>query len=347
MKAIMKKSAAPGLVMGEIDKPVLQKGEVIIKVAATGICGSDIHIYDWTSGYEWLEPYFPAVLGHEFSGIVVETGEGVADSWIGKKVVCMPGKTCLVCPACSRGQHNLCSSRRTIGLHSPGSFTDYVAVPVINCMVLPENVDLEIAALSEPLAVAANAVELAGIEVGETVVVLGPGTIGLMLAFLAKKAGAARVILTGVAADEARLTIGKKIGADMIVRVDENDLTPIVMEATGGSGADHVFEASGNGRALIQGIGVLKSGGDIVLVGIHGAPVSLDINALVRKEKRLLGAYGSSPKTWQRVIRILAESGNQLRPLITHRFPLEEGLAGFKASKEPGAVKVIIKSSEG
>jgi len=345
MKAIMKIKAVPGLEMHEIDKPCPQQGEVIVKVDSTGICGSDIHIYEWTSGYEWLEPYFPTVLGHEFSGTVEEAGEGVDNSLLGKRVVCMPGKPCFVCNACSIGQHNLCQNRRTIGLHNYGSFTNYVSVPLYNCFVLDDNTNLETAALAEPLAVAANAVELAGIKAGETVAVLGPGPIGLLCAFLARKSGATSVILTGTNVDRYRLELGKKMGADVLVNVEETDPVALALEKTGQLGVDHVFEASGSPHALKQGIKMMKSRAGLVLVGIHSVPVQLDMNELVRKEKRLIGAYGSSAKTWQRVTHILAESGKQLEALITHRVSLEEGIEGFRIAKDPKAAKVIIKSS--
>jgi len=343
LKAVVKSKAEPGLDLMDIDVPGLKIGEVLVKVAATGICGSDIHIYKWTSGYEWLVPYLPTVLGHEFYGTIVELGEGVKDLEVANKVVCMPGLPCMNCRYCQRGEHNRCIKRKTIGLHEWGSFAEYVAVPATNCLLLDENIN-EVAALAEPLAVVVNAIEISKLTIGETVAVIGPGTIGLMITLLAKRAGASRVILVGTKSDKKRLEVGKAFGADTIIEVEEQDPVNVIMNMTRGLGVDHVFEASGASQSVKNGIKMVCKGGTMTIVGIHSLPVEIDINMIVRQEKRILGSYGSSVKTWQKVIPILYDSQEMLKNLITHRVQLDNALQGFKLAKSSEEIKVLVLS---
>ncbi|KKM10063.1 hypothetical protein SY88_15570 [Clostridiales bacterium PH28_bin88] len=345
MKALMKTKPLPGLELGEVPIPRPQGQDVLIKVAATGICGSDIHIYEWTSGYEWLIPYFPLVLGHEFSGTVAETGSGVKNLSVGDRVVCIPGKPCGRCFYCLRGDQNLCVDRGSLGLRYWGSFAEYICVPEQNCLMIPGKLSFVVAALAEPLAVALNGLQLSGSGLADYVAVLGPGPIGLMVAYLAKQAGARRVILAGRPRDTGRLDIGRQLGADIATSAETGEVRGLVMEETGGIGADVVFEAAGSPAAVSEGLQLLRKGGTLVVVGIHAEPVSLWLNDIVRQEKKILGSYGSRPGLWRAVLEILAGGERVVGRLITHRFPLDKALQGFQAAHQPGTVKVMITSN--
>ncbi|MBA7579209.1 D-arabitol-phosphate dehydrogenase [subsurface metagenome] len=344
MKAVVKSKAEAGLDLMDIEVPGLRPGEVLVKVSAVGICGSDIHVYEWTSGYEWLIPYLPTVLGHEFCGTIVELGVGVKDFEVSNKVVCMPGLPCMNCKYCQRGEHNRCIKRKSIGLHEWGAFAEYVAIPATNCLLLDENISSEVAALAEPLAVVVNAIEISKLTIVENVAVMGPGPIGLMVTLLAKRAGASRVILIGTKSDRKRLEVGKAFGADTIIEVEEQDPVNAIMNMTRGLGVDHVFEASGASQSIKNGIKMVCKGGTMTIIGIHSLPVEIDINTIVRQEKCILGSYGSSAKTWQKVIPILYDSQEMLKNLITHRVQLDNILQGFKLAKSSEAIKVLVLS---
>jgi len=342
MKAIAKTKAQQGLEIVDRNIPQIKADEVLLKVSAAGICGSDLHINEWSSGYEWLAPYLPTVLGHEFSGIVAggcERGDKLA---IGDKVICMPIKPCMTCWYCLRGKHNLCADKKTIGLHHPGAFTEYVAVPKTNCYKMDDDLNMEVAALAEPLAIATNAVLNETITIGDTVAIMGPGTIGLLIALLSKRSGASKVLLAGLSTDQKRLKIGESLGVDITVTVDKQNLGEIVADVTHGLGADHVFEASGSRKALEGSLSLARKGGSINLVGIHSQQVEIDPNNLVRQEKRIIGSYSYSSKIWQKVKPMLSESAGELSALITHRFSVESGIHGFEVAKTPEALKVLI-----
>ncbi len=198
MIALRKTAAAFGAELVTLSTPsVVADGDVLVDVAAAGICGSDIHAYEWTPGYEFMTAAMPVTIGHEFSGIVRATGQGVTKFKRGDRVVCWPTVTCGKCHACEAGRPQYCQGRCTIGLHIDGGFADSVVVPAANCHRIPENLALDVAALTEPLSISVNAVDVAQVQPGDRVVVLGPGPIGLGAAWVAQKRGA-EVLLVGL-----------------------------------------------------------------------------------------------------------------------------------------------------
>lgn len=307
-------------------------GEVVIDVAAAGICGSDVHAYEWTDGYGWMAPHLPLTLGHEFAGAVVRTGTG-SGFREGDRVCVIPFVACGHCAACRAENPRACTAREGIGLTRDGGFAASVRVPARCCVRLPEAMDDELGALIEPLGVGLEAVDTAGVRVGDTVLVLGPGTIGQAIALFARLAGAARVVLAG-RDDAPRFAVLRALGFDALVDVAAAPLP---------GPFDVVIEATGVPGSINDGLAVLRPGGVCVAVGIHAAKLTLDLTALVRNRQQLRGSHGAARDVWDRVIAQVAAAPEAFRPMITHRLALADGVAGFELALRREAGKVVLR----
>ena len=333
MKALQKVKKGKGMALTHVPDPYISDHEVLVEVLAAGICGSDVHIYEWTGGYDWMN--LPLICGHEFSGRVVETGKTVSGLSIGQKVVCRVFLPCGECAMCRQGFMNKCLNARkndgALGINRNGGFAEYVAVPASYCIPVPEHLSFEEAALTEPLGIAANAAHDAKLMLGDTAVIFGPGGIGL-LTLLCAKALCSSVIVVGTAKDKQRLEMAKQLGADHILVAPEDNVADAVMSLTAGLGADVVFEATGYPPIVQQGLDVLRKCGRMVLIGIHPSAAQLDVTNMVRDAKTLVGTYGG-PVTWERVIGWLA-SGNEYahraKNIITGRISLDDYEAAFE-----------------
>lgn len=340
MIALRKTAAAFGAELVSLDTlPAPGMGQLVIKVVAAAICGSDIHAYEWTPGYEFMSQLMPITLGHEFSGVVDAVGEGVADFRPGDRVTCWPTKSCGHCHVCKAGRPQECTSRSIIGLQCDGGFADMVAVPAVNCRHLPAGLDLEVAALSEPLSIAVNAVDVADVTSGDRVVVLGCGPIGLGIAWVAASRGA-DVLLAGFN-DAARLSIAPALGILRTVDLAEICLSDAVAKAFGQQ-VDRVIEATGVPESLVDGLAVLRTGGILVTAGIHSKPLQLDLTRFVREKKQLRAAHDTTPRGLEQAIRLLGANAETLRRLITHRLPLSQAVEAFEIARSRQAVKVLL-----
>lgn len=341
MLALRKTQAGFGLEALEVPEPGAPgPGEVTVRVEAVGICGSDVHAYEWTDGYGHMVPYLPLTMGHEFAGRVVAAGPGAAVA-TGMRVSVHPrvvrGDGSIAWPGDPRAR----GERLTLGLTTDGGFAAQVNVPAGNVLPLPEAVDAELGALVEPLAVASEAVLVGEVGLGDTVLVLGPGTIGQGLALMARAAGAGRVIVAG-RADQPRYAVLRQLGFHDIVDVAEGPLAGQVLALTGGKPVDVVLEATGHPPSITDALPVLKREGVLVVAGIHAAPLSLPLTVFVRNRHQLRASHGSEPRTWERVIALLAREPEAYRPMITHRLPLARGLEGFELARQRAASKVIL-----
>lgn len=243
---------------------------------------------------------------------------------------------------CRRSEPESCGRRRTIGLTLDGGFAPLVRVPATNVMALPAGIDAELGALVEPLAVAADAVLVGEVGLGDTVVVLGPGTIGQSIALLARAAGAGRVIVAG-RADGPRFDVLRRLGITDTVDVADAPLAEQVLALTGGRPADVVLEATGHPPSITDALPVLKRGGVLVVAGIHPAPLTLPLTVFVRNRHQLRASHGSRRSTWDRVVSLLAGNPESYRPMITHRLPLARGIEGFELARQRTASKVILR----
>ena len=341
MLALRKTQAGFGLELGDVPEPGLPgPGQVLVRVEAVGICGSDVHAYEWTDGYQFMAPHLPLTMGHELAGTVEAVGPGAGVA---------PGTRVSVHPRVVRGERDVTwpgdprmgAPPMALGLTCDGGFARYLRVEAGNVLALPEAVDAELGALVEPLAVAADAVMVGEVGLGDTVLVLGPGTIGQGLALMARAAGAGRVIVTG-RADGPRFDVLRRLGFADCVDVADGPMAGQVLALTGGKPVDVVLEATGHPPSITDALPILKRQGILVVAGIHAAPLSLPLTVFVRNRHQLRASHSSEQRTWERVAALLARDPESFRPMITHRLPLARGLEGFELSRQRAASKVIL-----
>ncbi|MFM0229665.1 zinc-dependent alcohol dehydrogenase [Paraburkholderia sediminicola] len=340
MQALQKTAAAFGLELREVAPPQAPAaGEVIVDVVAAGICGSDVHIYDWSGGYDFLKQAFPVTIGHEFAGRIASVGEGVVDLRAGQPVVVIPSVECGVCRFCTAGRRDECRDRRGIGMLRDGGFARSVRVPAINCLALPGDLDIGIAALCEPLSIGLSAVKAADVKRGDKVLVMGPGTIGQGIALLAKVRGA-DVVVAGYD-DRDRLNGVRALGIDKTLDLKERPLSD-AKQLSGADEFDIVIEATGVQSTVQAGLDLLRPSGVMVICGIHGAPVSFDAAKLVRNRHQIRGTYRASRATWAEVRDFVVEHHAMLVSMITHRLPLADALEGFEMARNKIGSKILL-----
>ncbi|MYN13927.1 alcohol dehydrogenase catalytic domain-containing protein [Pusillimonas sp. TS35] len=344
MLAVRKIGPVPGISVENVAAPAAPEvDEVTIKVHAAGICGSDLHVYEWSAGYEFMRSRLPVTLGHEFSGKVVAMGAGVGSVSMGDRVAVMPTSSCLRCARCLAGNAHLCMDRKTVGLTRDGAFSQYVNVPAISCIKLATGTDLVLAALIEPLSVGDNAAEVGGVASGDTVIVLGPGTIGQAIIRAARWRGATRVIAVGMN-DEARLRTAAAMGAtDVIDLAATPSLKEGVLALMDGALADVVIEATGRASSISDGLSVLRKGGVLVTAGIHSQPVSFDLTMFVRNQQQLRAAHGSRRRSWEVIAQRIANEPESVRPMISAELDLKDAEEGFRRCLEREVSKVILR----
>ncbi len=329
MQALVKYAKGSGNVkVMDREMPEPKAGQVRVKVHYAGICGTDIHMYKDDGGYAYNPP---VTLGHEFSGIVDAVGEGVDASLIGKAVVSETYFiTCGHCFFCVTGKKNLCPERKSIGSGVDGAMAEYVVVPYSNIHLVPEGVSLKEAAMTEPLACCCQGVlEMADITPGEHVLLSGPGAIGLMCLQFAVLCGG-RVVVTGLHADEERLQLALKLGAEAIVYSDDPDAKEQLKAKFAPHGADVVLECSGAGPAVLTGIEMIRKGGRYVQVGLTGRPTTLNMNDITLKELTVKGTFAQKPVWWTRSLELLAAKKIQVLPLISDVDPLTDWEKAFE-----------------
>ncbi|PRG63098.1 NAD(P)-dependent alcohol dehydrogenase [Burkholderia cenocepacia] len=331
------------LALRDIDLPqAVGPGDVRIKVHTVGVCGSDVHYYVH-GGIGPFRVDAPMVLGHEASGTVVETGAGVTHLRVGDRVCMEPGVPRLDSPATLRGLYNLDPDVRfwaTPPIH--GCLTPFVVHPAAFTYRLPDNVSFAEGAIVEPLSIGLQAAKKAAMKPGDLAVVIGAGTIGAMTALAAAAGGAARVILADVVPDKLALFAGNPAVTTVDVRT--RPLADAVAEASGGWGADVVFEASGSANAYAGLVDLMCPGGCAVLIGMPVAPVPLDVVALQAKEGRIESVFRYA-NIFPRALALIASGAIDVKPFISRTFPFSEGVRAFEeaASGHPRDVKIQIE----
>ncbi len=323
----------------DVPRPKIRNDEVLVKVKAAGICGSELHAYEGVS--QRRTP--PLIMGHEFAGEVTEIGKDAKDPKLGERVTVDPLKRCGVCTPCVRGQGNVCRNVKLFGLHVSGAFAEYVAVPALNCYVLPDHVSYEEGAMTEPLSVALRAVNNTDVRLGDTVVVIGAGIIGLSILQAAKAAGAGRLVATDVV--DYRLEFAKTLGADITINSKTEDAVSRTMELTDGSGADVVFEAVGLEATVQQGLNMLAIGGKLTVVGMMSKTMTLNVLSIVSRELQVRGSYAYASDDFRRGFSYIVNRKIDVRPLITNILPLEKTREGFEMmhEKKGNPLKIMLK----
>lgn len=342
MQALVKYQKGPGFMeVREVLEPVISEDEVLIRVRAAGICGTDLHI----QRDEWIY-YPPVILGHEFSGEVAAVGSRVTDFAVGDRVVSeVHTGYCGKCSFCLKGQRHFCPSKLAIGWGIDGAMAEYIRMPESLLHRIPEGVNFEEAALAEPAAVATYAViERAGVEVGDVVVVLGPGPVGLLAAQVARAAGAGTVIVAGTSADaEYRLKIAGEAGADHVVNVQETDLAGMVRDLTDGRGADLVVEASGSERGIVQALELARRDGRVSAIGLPGQEtIAVPWTKTVISALRVDFSFSSKASSWEKVLQLMKSGRLNVSPMISHRAPLSDWEPVFADLSRGRGIKALL-----
>lgn len=335
MKALRKVGPARRLELVDVAVPqATAADEVLVRVTATGICGSDLHVDDWTPSYAFMAPCLPVTLGHEFVGVAHNGAFG------GRRVVVRPSVTCGHCPACLDGRHDACERRTGIGMTRDGAFAPWVKVPARNCVPVPDSLPDTLAALAEPMSIARQALRIAGDLKGRTVLVMGPGTIGQAIAVLARRCGA-RVVISG-RDDGVRLDALRQMGFESLIDVSVHALADVLTLWTDGRAFDVVFEATGVPQSIDEALPLMGRDGVVVVTGIHARPLSIDLTNLVRRQLQLRGSFRPPESDWPLALALLDELGDLVAPMVSHVLPLARALDGMALAHDKRAGKVLL-----
>jgi L-iditol 2-dehydrogenase len=323
--------------------PAIGPDDVLIRVAACGICGSDVHGMDGSTARR--QP--PIVMGHEAAGTIAQVGDNVQAWAVGDRVTFDSTIFCAQCSFCRRGQVNLCDDRRVLGVscddyRQHGAFAEYVAVPQHILVRLPDAVNFRHAAMIEPLTIAYHAARRAKVTRDDTAVVMGAGVIGLLTVQMLRAVGCGQIIAVDL--DQGRLDLARQLGANEAIRADLTDVTADVLQKTDGRGADLVLEAVGTAPTVQTAIACTRKGGQVTLVGNLVPSVELPLQAIVTRELTLRGSCASAGE-YPACLEMLAQETVQVEPLISATAPLAEGPSWFHRlhQREPGLLKVILE----
>jgi threonine 3-dehydrogenase len=343
MRAVAKQEAGPGLTLVEAEIPQPGPREVLIQVKATSICGTDVHIYHWD---KWSQGRIrpPLIVGHEFAGEIVALGDAVrsAEAQVGDYVSAESHIVCGVCQQCRLGQAHVCQNTKIIGVDGDGCYAEYIAIPVENAWKNPKDMPLPVASLQENFGNAVHTVAATDVR-GKTVLVTGCGPAGLMAIPVARAFGAEIVVATDLS--PYRLELARKIGADLALNPREDDVAALAQDAVRNKGFDVLCEMSGAPAALVQGLDLLKPGGEAALLGL--APNTLDDfdlnNLVIMKGVTVHGIAGRRLwETWYQIRALLAAGVVDLKPIITHEFPLSDWKEAIETMDSGESGKIVM-----
>lgn len=339
MKALVKAKAEPGLWLEDLPIPDIGPNEVLIRVRKTGICGTDVHIYNWDA---WSQQTIkvPMAIGHEFMGEVAAFGSEVVGFAVGERVSGEGHLTCGVCRNCRAGRRHLCRNTVGLGVNRQGCFAEYVALPAVNVFKLPPTLaDDALASFLDPLGNAVHTA-LSFDLVGEDVLITGAGPIGLMACAVARHVGARKVVLTDV--NDYRLSLGERLGATRTVNVARESIASVMPKIGMTEGFDVGLEMSGNSAALRDMLSTMVHGGRVAILGIPSAEVAIDWSNVIFKGLVLKGIYGRELfETWYKMIAMLT-SGLDVSPVLTHSYEVRDYVAAFDQMRTGMSGKIIL-----
>lgn len=338
MKALVKKTAAPGLWLEDVPEPQIGINDVLIKVDRTGICGTDVHIYKWDDWAQRTIPV-PMVVGHEFVGEIVEVGSNVKDFFPGQVVSGEGHVVCGHCRNCLAGRRHLCADTKGVGVNRPGAFAEYLALPMTNVWVHAPGIERDVAAIFDPFGNAVHTA-LSFPVLGEDVLITGAGPIGIMAAAVVRHAGARYVVITDV--NEHRLELARKMGVTLAVNPRQRSVKEVQKQLGMTEGFDVGLEMSGNATAFQDLLANMSHGGKIAMLGIPEKAMAIDWNTVVFSMLTIKGIYGREMyETWYKMT-VMLQSGLDITPVITHRLPYTEFEQGFAAMLSGQSGKVIL-----
>jgi threonine 3-dehydrogenase len=338
MKALVKQHARLGLWLQDVPNPEIGINDVLIRVEKTGICGTDLHIYNWDAWAQKTIPV-PMVVGHEFVGEIVEVGSNVRDFFPGELVSGEGHVVCGHCRNCLAGRRHLCADTKGIGVNRPGAFAEYIAIPMTNVWHHDPHIDREVASIFDPFGNAVHTA-LSYNVLGEDVLVTGAGPIGCMAAAIARYAGARYVVVTDV--NPWRLELAKKMGATRVVDVRSERITDVQHELGMKEGFDVGLEMSGAEPAFREMLDNMCHGGKIAMLGIPARDIAIDWNTVIFNMLTIKGIYGREMyETWYKMT-VMIQGGLDITPVITHRFHATEFEQGFAVMQTGESGKVIL-----
>ncbi len=338
MKALVKAQRAPGIWLEEISEPRVGHNDVRIRIHKTAICGTDIHIYNWDKWAEKTIPV-PMAVGHEYAGEIVEIGSEVQGFKVGDRVSGEGHVTCGYCRNCRAGRRHLCRNTVGVGVNRPGCFAEYLVIPAFNAFKLPDAITDEIASILDPLGNATHTA-LSFNLVGEDVLITGAGPIGIMATAIARFVGARHIVVTDV--NDYRLDLARAMGASRAINVTRESLDDTMRDLGMQEGFDVGLEMSGNPSAFRDLLRTMHHGGSVALLGIPPENTVIDWNEVIFKGLVIKGVYGREMfETWYKMAAML-QSGLDVKPIITHRFPVSEYHDAFEIMKSGQSGKVIL-----
>lgn len=322
----------------EVNKPAAKEEEVLLEIKRIGICGSDIH------AYYGKHPYIncPIVQGHEFSGKIIELGQGVSDFKIGDRVTVMPQLTCGHCYQCQQGDYHICDNLKVIGCQANGAAQEYLAVPQKLVIKLPDSIDYDFGAMVEPLAVGVHAVRRLSGTKDSKVLVLGAGTIGNLTAQAAKALGAEKVMIADIS--DVRLEIARKCGIDPVVNNTKQDLSKELKDKFGEVKADAIIECVGSGQTINQAIALARKGSEVIVVGVFGEKPVVDVGLIQDRELKIIGSLMYKKADYETAIDLIERKKVELEPLISRHFSLREYAEAYRyiEKNREKTMKVLI-----
>ncbi|MBW7881516.1 MAG: zinc-binding dehydrogenase [Caldilineaceae bacterium] len=342
MKAVVKYGRQPGQVaVQDVAEPTAGPDQVLVEMGAVGVCGSDIHL--WHENQSW-EIKTPVILGHEWCGTIVDVGANVAGFTAGERVaVETAAYVCGRCTYCLSGNYHMCPHRKGYGNLIDGAMTRYVAARPQILHRIPAGVSFTHAALTEPACVATQALTVnARVKPGDTVVIQGAGTIGIMALQVARISGAGTLIVLGTDLDDRRLEVAQELGADYVINVQRDDAGKLVRSLGDGFGADMVVDCTGVSVALKQALDLVRPLGTVVKIGWGPQPLNFNLDPLVGKAATLQGSFSHTYATWERVLQLMATGQLNLDPMIGGVYPLDEWEPAFHAMHVGENVKSVL-----
>ncbi|WP_027725411.1 zinc-dependent alcohol dehydrogenase [Tuberibacillus calidus] len=350
MKAIVKNSAEPfDISIKELDLGIVGNKDVLVKVSAVGICGSDLHMYAGHGGYDWIQ--YPLVFGHEITGTVVKVGADIDGSLVGQRVVINPYIACGHCEFCLKGEENRCDSGEFFaekrppkslqyGFRKNGGMSEFLIVPEKNIIILENNISDEVGAILEAIAVGVTAVEKINRIDEKSIAVFGPGPIGLAIVSILSGLHVKKLVVAGVSGDEQRLEKAKELGAHETVILGENATEDLLSFNT--AGFDSVFDSSGHHSVPKTAVSILKKGGEMILVGISNNEFSLPMDQVVRGEIQIKGSYGITNESFRKTVAYAAKQEFPFEKLITGIFSYNQAKEAFQNALNRAPGKTII-----
>lgn len=334
---------APGEIhFRDVPKPEVKSDEVLVRILRIGVCGSDIHVFHGKHPFT----SYPVVQGHEVSGVVEKIGTGVREYETGDYVTIQPQVVCGTCYACQHGSYHICDNLKVMGFQTTGAASEFFAVKAAKLVKLPSGMSLDFGAMVEPTSVAIHALSRSGNVDGKSVLVLGGGPIGNLVAQSARALGARKVMITDVSS--YRLRIARQCGMELSVNPNEADLSTEVSRAFGPDRADLILECAGINQTTEQAIQSARKGTDIIIVGVFGQKAIVDLGLVQDRELRIVGTLMYQERDYKKAIELISDGKVDLSPLITNHFPFEKYLEAYRFidEKKDLSMKVIIDVQE-